>query len=246
MRLNGKRALVTAAAQGIGRAVATAFAREGAQVYAADLNEAGLAGLPAEGLRLDVTDATASAGLPDTIVTIDILFNAAGVVHAGDVLACEEADWAAAFELNVTSAYRLVRAFLPGMVAQGSGSIINIASVASSMIGVRNRFAYGATKAALIGMTKSIAVDYVAKGVRCNAICPGTVETPSLLQRVRAQAESSGKAYEETYAAFAARQPIGRLGRPEEVAALAVYLGSDESAFTTGATLVIDGGWTAE
>ena len=246
MRLKGKRVLVTAAAQGIGRAVAEAFASEGAVVWACDINAAGLTGLQAETFALDVTDHAAVAALPRRLGDLDVLFNAAGVVHPGGVLDCSDEDWSQALELNLTAAFRLIRAVLPGMLAQGAGSIINTASVASSLIGVKNRFAYGATKAALIGMTKSIAVDYVAQGIRINAICPGTVETPSLLQRIRAQAEATGQSYEDTYAAFAARQPVGRLGRPEEIAALAVYLASDESAFTIGTTAVIDGGWTAE
>lgn len=247
MRLRGKRALVTAAGQGIGRAVADAFLREGAEVIAADIDVSPLkdvAGLQA--LQLDVSDRARVAALPDTVGGIDILFNGAGVVHAGSILECSDADWEQALGLNVTAMFHMIRAFLPGMVALGRGSIINTASVASSLIGVRNRFAYGTSKAAVIGLTKAVAADHVASGVRCNAICPGTIETPSLLARVEAQAARTGDGYDATYRAFADRQPMGRLGRPEEVAALAVYLASDESAFTTGTTAVIDGGWTVE
>ncbi|WP_033921947.1 SDR family oxidoreductase [Sphingomonas sp. 37zxx] len=247
MRLKGKRALVTAAGQGIGRAVAEAFLREGAQVYAADINVAPLEG--AEGLVplwLDVTDTTAIKLLPQQLGPIDVLFNGAGVVHAGTILECSDADWDQAFSLNVTAMFRLIQAFLPGMVERGSGSILNTASVASSLIGVRGRFAYGASKAAVVGMTKSVAADYVASGIRCNAICPGTIKTPSLLARIEAQAEKTGVSFAETYQGFANRQPMGRLGRVEEIAALAVYLASDESSFTTGTVSVIDGGWTVE
>ncbi len=246
-RLQNKRALVTAAGQGIGRAVAEAFVREGATVIAADINITTLvAAANLQPLQLDVTDAQAVAALPAQLGVVDILFNAAGMVHAGSILDCTDDDWFAALDLNVTSMFRLIRALLPGMIAQGSGSIINTSSVASSIIGVKNRFAYGATKAAVIGITKAVAADHVAQGIRCNAICPGTVETPSLLQRVAAQATATGQPYADTYAAFAKRQPMGRLGRAEEIAALAVYLASDESAFTTGTTAIIDGGWTVE
>ncbi len=247
MRLAGKTALVTAAGQGIGRAIAEAFAREGASVHACDINEAALADLSAPAItpfRLDVTDAPAVAALPQRIGTIDVLVNAAGFVHAGTILDCEEADWDRSFALNATAMYRMIRAMLPGMLAGGGGSIVNIASVASSLIGVPNRFAYGASKAAVIGLTKAVAADYVQQGVRCNAICPGTVESPSLLQRVREQGEATGEGFAATHAAFAARQPMGRLGRPEEIAATAVHLASDESAFTTGTTAIVDGGWT--
>lgn len=247
MRLNGKRALVTAAGQGIGRAVAEAFAREGAEVIAADINVAPLdATKGMTVLRLDATDRASIALLPQRLGPIDVLFNGAGIVHAGTILDCSDADWDQAFMLNVTSMFHLIQAFLPAMIECGSGSIVNTASVASSLIGVRGRFAYGASKAAVVGLTKSVAADYVASGVRCNAICPGTIETPSLLARIHAQAEKTGIAYEEAYRGFADRQPIGRLGRVEEVAALAVYLASDESSFTTGTVSVIDGGWTVE
>jgi 2-keto-3-deoxy-L-fuconate dehydrogenase len=244
-RLAGKRALITAAAQGIGRASAEAFIREGAHVIATDVNADALDTLAGcDTRRLDVTDAARIVALAADVGTIDVLFNCAGMVHAGTILDCPDSDWDRAFELNAKAQFRLVRAFLPGMLAQGRGSIINMSSVASSITGVPNRLAYGASKAAVIGLTKSVAVDFVGKGVRCNAICPGTVESPSLRDRVRAQAQTSGQAEADVLAAFQARQPMGRLGTPEEIAMLAVYLASDESAFTTGAIHVVDGGWT--
>jgi 2-keto-3-deoxy-L-fuconate dehydrogenase len=252
MRLQGKRALVTAAAQGIGRATALAFAREGALVLAADINRAGLADLTAEAgprirtLHLDVTDARAVAALAGHRGNdaFDVLFNCAGVVHAGSVLECDEHDWEFALQLNVTSMYRMVRAVLPAMLERRSGSIINMSSVASSLKGVPNRFAYSTTKAAVIGLTKSIAADFVGAGIRCNAICPGTVASPSLQQRIAEQARAQNTTTEQVHSAFVARQPMGRLGLPEEIAALAVYLASDESAFTTGTCQIIDGGWS--
>jgi 2-keto-3-deoxy-L-fuconate dehydrogenase len=244
-RLAGKRALITAAAQGIGRASAEAFIREGARLIATDVNAQGLSTLSGcETRPLDVTDSAQIASLAAELGAIDILFNCAGIVHAGTILDCPDADWDRAFDLNARAQYRLVRAFLPGMLAQGRGSIINMSSVASSVTGVPNRFAYGASKAAVIGLTKSVAVDFVGKGIRCNAICPGTVESPSLRDRIRAQAQANGQDEAEVLAAFQSRQPMGRLGLPEEIAMLAVYLGSDEAAFTTGAVHVIDGGWT--
>ena len=258
MRLAGKRAFVTAAAQGTGRATALAFAREGAQVLATDINENGLETLLAESRansaagagsiraqRLDVTDAAAILGLAESAAAapFTVIFNCAGVVHGGTLLECTERDWEFAWNLNVGSMYRIVRALLPGMVAAGGGSIINVSSVASSIHGVPNRFVYGTTKAAVIGLTKSIAADFVQKGVRCNAICPGTVASPSLEARVAEQARTRGVSAESVRAEFIARQPMGRLGRIEEIAALAVYLASDESAFTTGTVQLIDGGW---
>ena len=247
-RLANKLALVTAAGQGIGRATAEAYAREGARVIATDINEALLATLSlSDGCvvrRLDVTDAAAITALADEFGGVDILFNCAGYVDGGTILDCDDRAWDFSFDLNVRAMYRMMRAFLPGMLARGGGSIINMASVASSIKGAPNRFVYGASKAAVIGMTKSVAADFVARNVRCNAICPGTIESPSLRDRIAAQASSSGKQAAEVEAMFVARQPLGRLGRPEEIAALAVYLASDESAFTTGTTQVIDGGWS--
>jgi 2-keto-3-deoxy-L-fuconate dehydrogenase len=244
-RLSNKTALITAAGQGIGRATAEAFIREGARVIATDINQEQLVTLTGCTTRkLDVTDAAAVAALAKEIGKVDVLFNCAGFVHHGTILDCDEKAWDFSFDLNVRSMYRMMRAFLPGMLEQRSGSIINMASVASSIKGAPNRFVYGATKAAVIGMTKAVAADFVAKGVRCNAICPGTVESPSLRQRIDAQARNSGLSLAEVEAAFVARQPLGRVGKTEEVAALALYLASDESAFTTGTTHVIDGGWS--
>jgi 2-keto-3-deoxy-L-fuconate dehydrogenase len=251
MRLQGKRILVTAAAQGSGRAAALAFAREGAHVLATDIDERGLTSLAREQSaietrRLDVTDKAAILALAAQSAAnspITVLFNCAGRVHAGSVLECGEEDWQAAWQINVTSMYRTARALLPAMIRAGGGSIINMASVASSLRGVPNRFAYGVTKAAVIGLTKSIAADFVGQGIRCNAICPGTVQTPSLEERIAEQARAQGAEVEQVRAAFIARQPMQRFGHVEEIAALAVYLASDESAFTTGATHIIDGGW---
>jgi len=241
-RLQGKACLVTAAGQGIGRATAERFAEEGAQVLATDINDAALATLPPgiETRRLDVTDAAAIAALFAERPAFDVLFNCAGYVHQGTILDCTEDEWRFAWDLNVTAMYRLCKAALPGMMARGGGSIVNMSSVASSLKGVPGRFAYGATKAAVIGLTRSIAADFIGQGVRCNAICPGTVETPSLGERMAAL----GGEPAEVRAGFVARQPMGRLGRPREIADLAVYLASDESSFTTGQTHVIDGGWS--
>jgi len=244
MRLKGKVAIVTAAAQGIGRAIALGFRDEGARVIALDRDAELLSTIDGvEAAVIDLTDATAIAALPNKIGPVDILANVAGYVHAGTILDCGEADWAASFDLNVHAMYRMSRAFLPGMLKSGAGAIVNMSSVASSVKGVPNRFAYGASKAAVIGLTKAIAADFVSNGVRCNAICPGTVESPSLRGRMAAQAIQQGITIEEAEANFVGRQPMGRLGRTEEIAALALYLVSDEAAFTTGAVHIIDGGW---
>lgn len=240
-RLAGKRAFVTAAGAGIGRATALAFAREGAHVVATDIDEAALGAL--DGVtteRLDVTDGEAVAAAAARWGDRDILVNAAGWVPNGSVLETSDADWARAFDLNVTSMMRTIRAFLPAMLTGGGGSIINVASVASSIKAAPNRFAYSATKAAVIGLTKAVAADFVTRGIRCNAICPGTVDTPSLAERLRATGDEAA-----ARAAFVARQPMGRLGTAEEIAHLAVYLASDEAAFTTAQAHVIDGGWAA-
>ena len=245
-RLAGKTAFLTAAAHGIGRATALAFAREGARVIATDVDPAGLDALAREcgaSVRiLDVTDAAAITATAREVGDIQVLFNAAGYVHAGTVLDYTEDEWDFAFNLNARSMARTIRAFLPGMLAQGGGSIVNIASVAGSVRGVANRFVYGASKAAVIGLTKAVAADFVTRGVRCNAICPGTVDSPSLKQRITVQAQASGKSEAEVRALFVARQPMGRLGTADEIAALAVYLASDEAAFTTGSVMMADGG----
>ncbi len=241
-RLMGKTALVTAAGQGIGRASALAMAREGAAVIATDVNAAALAELADLGLQtrvLDVRDPASIAAAVAAAGPLDVLFNCAGFVAAGNILDCNEAQWAFSLDLNMTAMFRMCRAFLPGMLGGGGGSIINMASVAGSVIAAPNRFVYGATKAGVIGLTKSIAADFIARGIRANAICPGTVESPSLDQRLRDTGD-----YDAARAAFVARQPIGRIGKPEEIAALVVYLASDESAYTTGVAHVIDGGWS--
>ena len=241
-RLKGKKAVLTAAGQGIGRAVAEAFIREGAIVTATDINDKLLSGLTGAGTRrLDVTDDAAVKALAKELGAVDVLFNCAGFVHHGSILDCEDKDWEFSFNLNVKSMYRTIRAFLPAMLENGGGSIINMASVASSLKAVPNRFVYSASKAAVIGLTKSVAADYITRGIRCNCVCPGTVESPSLDGRIKAL----GGDPEAVRKAFIARQPIGRLGKPEEVAHLVVYLASDESSFTTGTAQIIDGGWNA-
>lgn len=243
-RLAGKTALVTAAAQGIGRACAERFAREGARVIATDIRIDALNDVPFEVRRLDVRSTQQVNALAAELGAVDVLFNCAGFVHAGSVLECDEQAWDFSFDLNVKSMYRTIRAFLPAMLEHGGGSIINMSSAASSIKGVPNRFVYGASKAAVIGLTKSVAADFVARGIRCNAICPGTVVSPSLAQRIDEQARAQGRPRAEVEAAFVARQPMGRLGQPEEIAALAAYLASDEAAFTTGQVQLIDGGWS--
>ncbi|MBW6425923.1 SDR family oxidoreductase [Rhizobium sp. XQZ8] len=241
IRLDGKTALVTAAGQGIGRAAALAFAEAGAKVYATDINDTLLAALPKlDNLtagKLDVLDEAAVKAFVEKIGTVDILFNCAGFVHAGSILDMPDSDFDFALDLNVRSMIRTIRAVLPGMLAKKDGAIVNMSSVASSIKGVPNRFAYGVTKAAVLGLTKSVAADYVTQGIRCNAICPGTVESPSLQDRMRAQGD-----YDTARAAFISRQPMGRLGTPEEIAELAVYLAG--ASYTSGQAYAIDGGWT--
>lgn len=243
-RLQGKRVLVTAAGQGIGRASALAMAAEGATVFATDLNAEAVTGLAdgIEGYALDVRDA-ASVEAGVARANPDVLFNCAGFVHHGTVMDATDEDWDFAFDLNVRAMFRTIRAALPGMLERGQGSIINMSSACSSVIGAPNRMIYGTTKAAVIGLTKSVALDYIKAGVRCNAICPGTVESPSWHERVKALGEEMGS-YEAALDAFVARQPMGRVATAEEIAALVVYLASDESAFTTGQAHVIDGGWS--
>jgi 2-keto-3-deoxy-L-fuconate dehydrogenase len=238
-RLSGKTAIVTAAGSGIGRATAEAFARAGARVIAADIDARALQSVAGcEPQVFDVRDAEAIAAVAARIGPVNVLFNCAGSVPGGTVLDVDPAKWNAAFELNVTSMYHMIRAFLPGMIGAGGGSVINMSSVAGSITGVPDRCAYGVTKAAVIGLTKSVAADFVAQGIRCNAICPGTVDTPSLQSRLHAYGD-----YQKTRAEFEARQPLGRFGKPEEIAALALHLASDESGFTTGQIHIIDGGW---
>jgi 2-keto-3-deoxy-L-fuconate dehydrogenase len=243
-RLDGKIAVVTAAGHGIGRATAAMFAREGAKVVATDIAEAALSSIPnVTACRLDVTDRSAIQRMADDIGAIDVLFNCAGVVHSGTILQSSEEQLEYALNLNVRSMYHLIRAFMPAMLARRGGSIINMSSVASSLKGVPNRFAYSLSKAAVIGLTKSVAADFVGQGIRCNAICPGTVQTPSLDERIRTQAAASWRQENEVRAEFVARQPMGRLGEADEIAHLATYLASDESNYTTGQVHIIDGGW---
>lgn len=243
-RLAGKTIFATASGQGIGRATALAFAREGAHVWATDINEKSLATLAAEspGIKtrhLDVTDPAAIKAIAAEVGAVDVVFNAAGYVANGTILECDEKDWDFSFDLNVKSMYRVIRAFLPAMLKAGRGNIVNISSVAGPITGVPNRFAYSATKAAVAGLTKAIARDFVEKGIRCNAVCPGTIDLPSLNERMAAAGN-----YEAVRASFMERQPMKRLGTPEEVALLCVYLASDEAAFATGQTWTLDGGWT--
>jgi 2-keto-3-deoxy-L-fuconate dehydrogenase len=241
-RLDGKRILVSAAGQGIGRATALAMHKEGARVLATDVNEVTLAELAALGLEtrvLNVRDPASVGAAMAAAGPLNALFNCAGFVANGSILDCSQEDWDFSFDLNVTSMFRMCKAALPGMIENGGGSIINMASVASSIIGAPNRFVYGATKAAVIGFTKALAADFITKGIRCNAICPGTVESPSLFQRMRDTGD-----FDLAHASFLARQPMGRLAKAEEIAHLVVYLASDESSFTTGHAHVIDGGWS--
>jgi 2-keto-3-deoxy-L-fuconate dehydrogenase len=245
-RLAGRKAFVTAAGQGIGRATALAFAAEGARVVATDIDAGKLADLAAPGLvtqRLDVLDAGAVEALARDHQDVDVLFNCAGFVHQNDVLTCTDEEWEFGFALNVRAMWKVARAFLPGMLERRRGAIVNMSSACSSVKGAPNRFLYGTTKAAVIGMTKSIATDYVTQGIRCNCLCPGTVDTPSLHERIAANAAAAGSA-EAARAAFVARQAMGRLATAEEMAALVVYLAADESTFVTGQAIVIDGGWT--
>ena len=238
-RLSGKKCVITAAAQGIGRASAELFIAEGADLIATDRDLDKLAGLKCRTERLDVTDAAAIEDFARRTGAVDVLFNCAGFVHHGTILETSEKDWDFSFDLNAKAMYRTIKAFLPAMLAQGHGNIVNMASVSGSVKGVPNRFVYGASKAAVIGLTKSVAIDFVTRNIRCNAICPGTVETPSLGERIAAQGD-----VEKARAAFIARQPMGRLGKAEEIAALALYLASDESSYTTGAIHIIDGALT--
>ena len=247
-RLVGKKALITAAGQGIGRASALAFAKEGATVFATDINAQALETLKkecqCETHVFDVTKPEEIEKMRAFTGRLDVLFNVAGFVHSGTILQSTEQEWEMAMGLNVLSHYRLIKAYLPQMIEAQKGSIINVASVVGSLKGAPNRFIYGLTKAALIGLTKSVAIDYVTHGIRCNAICPGTVDTPSLEGRIQNQANDTQKTTQEVRSMFVARQPLGRLGTAQEIAALAVYLASDESVFTTGTTQIIDGGWS--
>jgi 2-keto-3-deoxy-L-fuconate dehydrogenase len=240
-RLQGKRAFVTAAGAGIGRACAIAFAREGATVVATDIDEKALAEAKANGVqevaKLDVRDTAAVNAIVARVGKLDILLNAAGFVHHGTVLDCSEDDWDFSFDLNVKSMHRTIKAFLPAMLDDGGGSIINISSAAGVFKAAPNRYVYGATKAAIAALTRAVAADFVTRGIRCNCICPGTIETPSMLGRAAALGAGGRNM-------FVSRQPMGRLGTAEEIASLAVYLASDESSFTTGVAHIIDGGWT--
>jgi 2-keto-3-deoxy-L-fuconate dehydrogenase len=245
-RLAGKVALLTAAAAGIGRGTAEAFAREGARVIATDIDVAGLEGLDAEKHKLDVRSTEAVEAMAKLVAAelgaLDVLVNCAGYVHHGSVLDCAEKDWDFSFDLNVKSMHRTIKAFLPGMLAKKAGAIVNISSAVSSIRGVPNRYAYGASKAAIIGLTKAVAADFIRQGIRANAICPGTIESPSLEGRIKDQSQATGRSLAEVEQSFIERQPMGRLGRPEEVAALAVFLGSDEASYITGQAHLVDGG----
>src|SRR5450631_4042128 len=242
-RLKGKTALLTAAAAGIGRATAEAFHAEGAHVIATDLDPAKLEGLQGDRRKLDVRSTDAVEALAKEVGPIDVLFNCAGFVHHGSVLECSDADWEFSFDLNVKSMHRTIKAFLPGMLEKGAGSIVNIASGASSVRGIANRYVYGASKAAVIGLTKAVAADFIRRGIRCNAICPGTIESPSLEQRIATLASQTGQSRAAVQQAFVDRQPMGRLGTSREIAMLAVFLASDESSYTTGQIHLADGGF---
>jgi 2-keto-3-deoxy-L-fuconate dehydrogenase len=243
LRLKDKVAVLTAAAAGIGRATAEAFAAEGARVIATDIDLAGLGGLEAERRKLDVRSSAAVEALAREVGPIDILFNCAGYVHHGSVLECSDDDWDFSFDLNVKSMHRTIRAFLPGMLEKGGGSIVNVSSGASSVRGIPNRYVYGASKAAVIGLTKAVAADFIKRGIRCNAVCPGTIESPSLDQRIATLAKETGQSLEAVRQAFVDRQAMGRLGTAHEIAMLAVYLASDESSYTTGQIHLADGGF---
>ena len=248
MRLKGKTIMITAAGQGIGRASALAMAREGATVWATDVNADLLKAFDGQAniktASLNVLNTDEINALAQKIGPVDVLFNCAGYVHQGDIMQTSDEQWDFSMDLNVKSMYRTIRAFLPGMLEQGHGSVINMASAASSIKGAANRVVYAASKAAVLGLTRALAADYVAKGVRFNAICPGTVESPSLGERIQAVSEDTGKSVDEARNMFVSRQPMGRLGTADEIAALAVYLASDESGFTTGTSQIIDGGWS--
>jgi 2-keto-3-deoxy-L-fuconate dehydrogenase len=245
-RLKGKRAFITAAGAGIGKATAVAFANEGAQVIATDLKPELIDDLKARGIEthtLDVRDTAAVNALAGKVGPIDVLFNCAGFVHHGTVLTTSDEEWDFSFDVNVKSMHRTIRAFLPGMLQKGGGSIVNISSGASSVRGIPNRYVYGASKAAVVGLTKAVAADYIRQGIRCNAIGPGTIKSPSLDDRIATQAKAQNKSIDEIRQAFIDRQPMARLGEPEEIAWLAVYLASDESSYTTGQIYLADGGF---